>query len=182
MINQVIKTFEYKGYNVVIGHDELPIDPREDDELTMTIFYGVDKGYPLSSLTDEEGKFNPDKVLKGAIRTVVYRVEDSEAKSGYHYVPKPFRRWDDSAFGVIAMPDTSYRDWQGESVIDELKRQVYAYDSYVNDTMCCYEITDKDGTIINGCGNCYDAHQAERYAKEEISQLVEETRKYSEKR
>lgn len=174
MVNQVIKTFEYKGYNVTIGHDELPIDPREDEELTMTIFYGVDNGYPLSSLTDEEGKFNPDKVLKGVIRAVVYRVEDSNAKSGYRYVPNPFKRWDDSAFGVIAMPDTSYRDWQGESVIDELKRQVYAYDSYVNGTMCCYKITDKDGTIINECGNCYDADVAERYAKEEIRQLVEE--------
>lgn len=180
-MEKVFKRFNYKGFDVIIGHDELPIDPREDEETTMTIFYGVDKGYPLSSLIDEEGKINPDKVLKGVVRAVVYRVEDTEAKSGYHYIPKPFKRWDDSAFGVIAMPDTSYKNWEGESVIDELKRQVYAYDSYINDNMCCYEITDKDGAIINGCGNYYDADVAGKYAKEEIRQLVKETRKYSEK-
>lgn len=160
-----IKEFEFKGYKVTIQYDEYPSSPRN---YKSTIFYGVDKNFPLSLLENESGKIvlNKCEELQGQWFSVVSKYEHSGIAL---HLGLPTDKWDSSIIGVIAIPKTYYKRKEAEKVFAV---EVDEYEHYLNGEIYMYYITDKEGNVVESCGAYYDIDQAESDAKSEVEAFV----------
>lgn len=153
-----IKEFELKGYKVTIEYDEYPSSPRN---YKSTIFYGVDENYPLSLLENEDGKMplNKCEELKGKWYSVVSKYEHGGISL---HLGLPNDKWDSSVIGVIAIPKTFYKRKEVEKVF---AIEVEEYEHYLNREIYMYYIINKEGNVVESCGDYYDIDQAENDAR-----------------
>lgn len=169
-MSDLIKTIEYKGYDIEIYPDTYPEDPREWDNLGKIITKRWWNESDINANDTEAVLDFVDKVAKnGGVVLPIYVYShsgDHFKTSSWHGcgLPQGHARFDSGLAGFIYVTADTIRKEYGkkrisaqlrEKVENLLKAEIETVDDYANGNVYGYKLIDPDGEEIDSCWGYY---------------------------
>lgn len=166
----------YRNYSIKLTQDPDAESPREWDNLADLNFChsrNLPKGDGAMSWEDIEALQN----LKTLVWLPVYALD---FHSGLSVSCDPFNcPWDSGRCGIISVSLARLRQEYGDDSLATIqkayavmRKEVEAFDAYLNGDVYCYEITDDQGKWIDSCAGLYTEAYALKEAKAVIDSLT----------
>ena len=161
----------YKGFDIEIFYDESPENPRTDWDHDSEFYMNPNPrriNPENKDLDDLMERYNCcsvkelcEKIDKDYIWVKVYIYEHS----GVSLSTTPFNDpWDSSLYGILVVEKDKVRKFHNKKRISKkireeeegyLVAQVEIFGAYLNGDVYGFQITDKDGKLIDSCSGYY---------------------------
>lgn len=153
--NTLIETLEHKGFKVEIHHDDDPISPRDDENLTTLACWH--RRYNLGDkkieyMTEEEVRESVPDILviiplylydhSGiTMNTTGFTCGFDSGQVGWGYITKE----DAEKMGCVGP------EWTEERLKESLRSDVETYDYYISGNMYGYKVFNHDNDEVESC-------------------------------
>ena len=160
-----METFETPTKTIKITHDDYPYNPRKAENLGLMIC--SHRRYNLGDKHDIDfSNYNSfeevEKAIKNKYKTAIILPLYLYDHSGITISTKPFGcPWDSGQIGFITISKDKIRSEYGvkritKDLLDRVEgclvSEVKLYDYYLMGEVYHFEITDKEGNVLDSCG------------------------------
>jgi hypothetical protein len=192
------ETTRYRNHTIKIWQDEDAQNPREwSDHLGTMVFFhkryclgDTDHGVNLQVDSWDKVERNIRRKFKGTVLLMTVYMFDHSGVT-IRVDPEPFRQadstgWDWGQIGYIFTTRLRIREWYQKKLISKktmakaekhLLHEIEEYDQYLRGDVYGYTIEDKNGNVIDSCGNYYGEEYIMHDAKSAVDCAIDGPRK-----